>query len=199
MSDVKKKSIIRPLPKVLRPLPKFIEVLKDHTIVGKASSSKAPDTRSSSTRSSSARSSSSKIPIPKASSPKASSPKTPSSKAPSSKEPSQKTPSSKEPTAISSTSKIPIPEKVQKTNFISERYRIFMENRKKKQQIKIIVNERKRAIHDALIASSNSSPTQELMELAEYRKDLKAAREQILGNKKNQQEKYDPHGFRETY
>ena len=135
MSDIKKKSILRPLPKV-------IEVLKDRTIVGKA-------------------------PSPKAS--------------------------------RSSSPKIPIPEKLQKTNFILERYRIFMEKRKKKQQIKNVVNERIRARHDALMASSNSSPTQELIVLEEYRKYLKEEREQILGNKKFQKENYDPHGFGETY
>jgi len=135
MSDIKKKSILRPLPKV-------IEVLKDRTIVGKASSPKA---------------------------------------------------------SRSSSPKIPIPEKLQKTNFILERYRIFMEKRKKKQQIKNVVNERIRARHDALMASSNSSPTQELIVLEEYRKYLKEEREQILGNKKFQKENYDPHGFGETY
>jgi hypothetical protein len=126
MIDIKKKHILRPLPKV-----SVSDGLKNPTIVGKASSPKA-----SSPKTPSAKASSPKTSISKASSPKASSPKTPSAKA--------------------SSPKISIPEKVQKTNFFLERYKIFMENRKK-QTIKRRLNKQNKELLKQLSDSSSDS------------------------------------------
>jgi hypothetical protein len=112
MIDIKKKNILRPLPKV-----SVSDGLKNPTIVGKASSPKAS--------------------ISKASSPKASSPKKPSAKA--------------------SSPKTSIPEKVQKKNFILERYKIFMENRNKQMIMRIFNKQNKELLKHFSDSSSDNS------------------------------------------
>jgi len=142
MIDIKKKHILRPLPKV-----SVSDGLKNPTIVGKASSPKASISKASSPKASSPNAS-----ISKASSPKASSPKASISKASSPKASSPKTPSAK-----ASSPKTSIPEKVQKTNFFLERFYIFLKKRNKQTIIRRRLNKQNKELLKQLSDSSSDS------------------------------------------